>query len=389
MSAQATGNAAPAAAQPPQRKPPLPGLTGIRTFLALGIMLFHFTPPHITYIKPVIESGFTYISFFLLISGFILSYNYAHRAATLKVKDFYLARAARLYPVYILSLIVSLHMFMEEWTARPHHDFWLGAILTPLLLQGWSPILATFWNTVAWTLSTEAMLYLAFPFLNRAKFWPKSAGKLVALFFGFWILELIIPTTYYLINPDGLSHIDRYSYGYWLRFMKYTPLPYLPIFMAGITLGHLNSIVQFSDRAKMWMSMGAGALVLTIFYTVIEKLPYVMLHGGAMTPFFAVLILGLTGTHWLSKLLTWGPIELLGEASFCLYLLHFNTWILLHDFHVWERLKLAQFDPWISYVVMIGFAYLAFLFVEKPARRYLLQKWVGRAPHAMKPKESC
>ena len=66
--------AVPAAA--PERKPPLPGLTGVRTFLALGIMLFHFTPPHATYIRPVIEAGFTYISFFLLISGYDINCQY-------------------------------------------------------------------------------------------------------------------------------------------------------------------------------------------------------------------------------------------------------------------------------------------------------------------------
>ncbi|HWZ00254.1 MAG TPA: hypothetical protein VNX17_04210, partial [Edaphobacter sp.] len=29
------------------RKPPLPALTGIRTLLAIFIILFHFTPPHL------------------------------------------------------------------------------------------------------------------------------------------------------------------------------------------------------------------------------------------------------------------------------------------------------------------------------------------------------
>lgn len=369
----------------PARKPALPGLTGIRTFLALGIMLFHFTPPHITYIKPVIESGFTYISFFLLISGFILSYNYGERAATLKVKEFYLARAARLYPVYVLSLIVSLEMFHAEWHYQTTAHFWEGTVLTPLLLQGWNPWLATFWNTVAWTLSTEAMLYLAFPFLNRAGFWPKSAGKLVGLFFCLWALELLIPTTYLLINPDGLAHIDRYASGFWLRALKYTPLPYVPIFLAGMCLGRLHATVQVSDRVRMWMAMGAGGAILTIFYTVIEKVPYVMLHGGAMTPLFATLIFGLTGTHWITKLLAIRPIAILGEASFCLYLLHFNTWLLLHDHHIPERLHVAALDPWISYVIIIAVAYTAFRLVETPARRTLLARWVHKKPHPMEP----
>ncbi|ADV83803.1 acyltransferase family protein [Terriglobus saanensis] len=369
----------------PVRKPPLPGLTGVRTFLALGIMLFHFTPPHIEWIKPVIESGFTYISFFLLISGFILSYNYSERAATLKVREFYLARMARLYPVYLLSLIVSLQMYSQEWHYQTHVHFWEGTILTPLLLQGWNPMLATFWNTVAWTLSTEVMLYLAFPFLNRANWWPKSPSRLIALFFGFWLLELTVPTAYLLINPDGLAHMDRYSYGFWIRAVKYTPIPYVPIFLAGITLGRLHSIVHVSDRVRMWMAVSAAGTVLTIFYTVIEKLPYVMLHGGLLTPIFATLIFGLTGSHWMTRFLSLRPIAILGEASFCLYLLHFNTWILLHLFHVPDRLHLATLDPWLSYVIIIGVAYIAFRFVETPSRRYLLARWVHRKPHPMEP----
>lgn len=371
----------------PESRPPLPGLTGIRTFLALGIMFFHFTPPHITWLQPVIGSGFTYISFFLLISGFILSYNYGHRAAGLRVKEFYLARAARLYPVYLLSLAVSLHMYVEEFHVRSTREFIQGSILTPLLLQGWFPPIATFWNTVAWTLSTEAMLYLAFPYMNRMKFWPKSAGKLLGLFFGFWCMELLLPTLYFVFNPDGLTNIDRYSSGDWLRFLKYTPLPYLPIFLAGMTLGRLYGLLRLSDRVRMWMTVCAGTAVLVIFYTIIEKLPYVMLHGGALTPLFATLIVGLTGSHWVTRLLSIKPVALLGEASFCLYLLHFNTWLILHDFHVWEHLHLAQFDPWLSYLFIVLMAYFAFLFVEKPARTYLRKRWTGKPYHPMEPKE--
>ena len=56
-------------------------------------------------------------------------------------------------------------MLAAEWHARSHGAVLAGAILTPLLLQGWSPPLATFWNTVAWTLSCEAALYFAFPWI--------------------------------------------------------------------------------------------------------------------------------------------------------------------------------------------------------------------------------
>ena len=369
----------------PDRKPPLPGLTGIRTFLALGILLFHYTPPHATYVRPMIEAGFTYIGCFLLISGFILSYNYAHRADTVKVGRFYAARASRLYPVYLLSLVVSLGMLHDEWLARPHGEFWAGFTLTPLLLQGWSPTLATFWNTVAWTLSTEAMLYLAFPFINRARWWPREPHKLLLLFFTFWCCELVLPITYMALNPDHLANIDRYSSAYWLRLYKYTPLAYVPIFMAGVTLGRLNDARSLADRTKLWMSLAAGTCIVLCFYLAVPHLPYVLLHGGLLTPVFATLIIGLTGVHWLSRAFGWGPMGMFGRASFCLYLLHFNLWNLLHDHHVPERLHLAAWDPWLSYALILLAAYLAYRWVERPVQSYLLTNYVYKTPRPTLP----
>jgi peptidoglycan/LPS O-acetylase OafA/YrhL len=38
---------------------------------------------------------------------------------------------------------------------------------------------------------------------------------------------------------------------------------------------------------------------------------------------------------------------------------------------VLDWLGLARFDPWISYVILIGLALLALHFVEKPAQRKL------------------
>lgn len=369
----------------PDRKPPLPGLTGVRTFLAIGILFFHYTPPHATYIRPVFEAGFVYINCFLLISGFVLSYNYAHRAGTLKVGRFYAARASRLYPVYLMSLLVSLDMLHAEWLARPHPQFWIGTALTLTLLQGWSPTLATFWNTVAWTLSTEAMFYLAFPFINRAPWWPKSARKLLLLFFALWCCELVLPTIYLSLNPDGLNHIDRYSSAYWLRLYKYTPLAYVPIFLAGITLGRLNNAWHPSDRTRMGMALAAGVAVLLIFYLAVPHLPYILLHGGLLTPLFATLIIGLTGTHWITKAISWGPIGSFGRASFCLYLLHFNLWNQIHDHHIPEHLHLQVLDPYLSYALILAIAYLAYRWVERPVQSYLLTNYVYKAKPPVQP----
>jgi peptidoglycan/LPS O-acetylase OafA/YrhL len=69
-----------------------------------------------------------------------------------------------------------------------------------------------------------------------------------------------------------------------------------------------------------------------------------------------------------------------GEASYCLYLLHFNLWLLIHNSHVLDKLHLAQFDPWLSYGLLIGGAILVMLFIERPCQRWI-RRWMRTDGH--------
>ena len=105
---------APASRSGSARKPPLPALTGIRTLLAIFIILFHFTPPHLGLLYPFIDNGYVFVGVFFLISGYVLTYNYADRGKALVKRDFWLARFSRLYPVYLLVLLISFRMVLDE-----------------------------------------------------------------------------------------------------------------------------------------------------------------------------------------------------------------------------------------------------------------------------------
>jgi peptidoglycan/LPS O-acetylase OafA/YrhL len=362
------------------RKPPLPALTGIRTLLALAIILFHFTPPHLGLLYPFIDNGYVFVGMFFLISGYVLTYNYADRASTLSKREFWLARFSRLYPVYLFVLILSLSMVQSEWQARPHAEFWRGIILTPLVLQGWSPSVATFWNTVAWTLTSECVLYAAFPWLIRAP-WPKRPAQLVLLLLSLWVVGLIPHSLYLYLNPDHIvGPVDRYSSTQLLRFLKYTPLPYVCTFLTGVTLGKLQLALTLTPRQRLILSAVSLAAVGVFFYVLVRHTPYLLMHGGLLTPLFAALVLGLSGPHPISALFSWRPLLLIGESSYCLYLLHFNVFQLLHAYHVPDRLHLAALDPWLSYVILILLALAVFHFVETPARKAILHRFSRKRP---------
>jgi peptidoglycan/LPS O-acetylase OafA/YrhL len=358
----------------------LPALTGLRAILAVNIMLFHFTPPNVGFLAPMVNNAFVFVGFFFLISGFVLAYNYADRPILSK-RSFYAARISRVYPVYLLTLLVSIPFLQLEWQAHSPHDFYLGLVLSPLTLQGWSPLLATFWNTVGWTLPAEIMLYAIFPFLllGLAALYRgpirrfASPGWLVATILAVWALGITPHICYLLFNPDHLTApATRYTYAYWLRALKYTPPAYLCTFTAGVLLARLHAALPMSTLRRGLLALAAVIGLALFFAFAVDHVPYVLVHGALLLPLFAALLLGLAGSNPIASVLSWRPIVLFGETTFALYLLHFNVYQMIHIYHLPERLHLVALDPWISYAVIFLLAFLVHRFYEQPARRFVL-----------------
>ena len=377
------------------RKPaPLRALTGLRCFAAINIVLFHFSNPqwfnfnfyfpapfmerslHIPLLlAPVVNAGFISVSYFILLSGFVLGYNYNERARNgeLDRKRFWEARFTRIYPIYFLSLLLSLGTLGAEYRSHTHAMFWTGVVLTPLLLQGWIPAVATFLNTPAWTMSAEAFYYVIFPWLARSKK-PVRLGPYIAKLAGVWLLGLTPGALYIAFNPDGIVHPNRWSYGPWLWALKYTPYAHIFSFIFGVMLANLDAMIPRASHVRLWLGLiGFGGIygILSLGPLV----PYAIIHDGLLMPLFAFIVLGLAGENPLARALGVRPLVFVGEASYCLYLLHFNLWNMIHDSHVLVVLGLSRFDPWLSYVLLIALSLVALYFIEKPAQRKL-REWM-------------
>lgn len=348
----------------------LPALTGLRAFAACNIVFFHFSNPQwFGPFAPIVDNGYTSVSFFLLMSGFILSYNYSSRAqrGELVRWRFWVARFSRLYPIYIFALLISLGMLHDEWLARSHAQFWEGLVLTSLLLQGWSPSLSTFWNTPAWTMSTEAFFYLIFPFVVRWRRPQTNRGSLLLLVF-LWFCGMTLPLLYMHVHPDGVLHPNRYTDGFWLRALKFSPPPHVPSFLFGIVLADIDGRLPRKGRQRFIL----GAIGVAAIYLILRfggPIPYPLMHDGLLMPLFACAILGLAGENPIARFFGFAPFVALGSASYCLYILHFNLWTLIHQSGLLEKTGLIRWDPWASYGLLALGAGLAMVFIERPMQR--------------------
>jgi peptidoglycan/LPS O-acetylase OafA/YrhL len=290
----------------------LPGLTTIRFFAACWVYCFHsllWTGQRglVAYLS---SAGYAGVAVFFVLSGFILSYNYL--GSDFSPQQFWIARAARIVPVYWLSLLLGLpglvhNIVTGRFPLTPVY------IATPLFLQSWVPSLALIWNTPAWSVSTEAFFYLIFPFtLRRLAISFRQRPILILL--GLWFLSTTPSALYALVRPEG--PVDSASLFFWLGIVKFNPLVRAPEFLLGVCVG-----AGFRDgwripRPRLATMLCLLAICLTI--AGLHDAPYPLLHDGLCDPLFALLILSVASTDdWLD----WPPLLLLGEASYALYLL--------------------------------------------------------------------
>ena len=368
------------------KKERLPALTGLRAFAAMNIVFFHFSNPKwFGPFAPIVDNGYTSVSFFLLLSGFVLAYNYSDRAqqGLMSARNFWIARLSRLYPIYLFALLMSVGMLMEEWHARSHAQFTWGVLLTPFLLQGWSPWLSTFWNTPAWTMCTEAFFYLIFPLVILWKR-PKRIGPLIAILVGLWCLGMVLPSLYMGLHPDGDLHPGRYTDGFWIRALKFSPPPHVPSFLFGIVLADLDALIPRRARMRLLLgTLGMAGLYTVLYYG--DHFPYPMMHDGLLMPLFALAVLGLAGQNLIARFFGFFPFVAVGQASYCLYILHFNLWNIIHNSNILTRMGLARFDPWLSYGLLVAAAVLAMIWIERPAQRLIKTMFMPRGPRQAVP----
>ena len=139
-------------------------------------------------------------------------------------------------------------------------------VLTPLLLQGWIPSIATFLNTPAWTMSAEsASITCSFRGWRAGSGRPRVAPHLANMA-GVWMLGMVPGALYIVFNPDGIAHPDRWSWGPWLQALKYTPLPHLASFVFGVLLASLDEMVARSGPPAA--DSRAGRLCRRILHSV-------------------------------------------------------------------------------------------------------------------------
>jgi peptidoglycan/LPS O-acetylase OafA/YrhL len=319
-------------------------LTGARALAGLYILIMHFGAPLVTrapaWVRTARESGYLATSFFLMLSGFVLTVAYGRRFAdgAIDRRQFLIQRIARLYPAYLLALVLMLPFAcVHRWgevTASFGDARLRWKLATALLHVGmahvWFPRFATSWNVPGWCVSVEMWFYAAFPLAaawavcrRPRTLWLAAAAS--------WATALGGSIAYTIARPDGFV-ADASSVGWYLSLYKFSPLSRLPELLFGVALGALyrqrRACPLRWPTAALIASVIAGALVVSLG----DRIPYTLLHNGALLPLYGLVVWSLmAGAGPLHRALCWRPLVALGNASYPLYILQvpLMMWLVL------------------------------------------------------------
>ena len=387
----------------PYQKQHLKSLTGLRFLAALSVFVAHLPSRWSEFDFGTMPLGAAGVGFFYVLSGFILTYVYGSRrncavvnvgepgqdlsrpdADRFSYKKFYIRRFARIWPLHLVTLLISL-FFVIGITAFFNGKYPVGKLLVNgSLLQSWIPDYGWIYslNGPAWSLSVEAFFYAVFPLLvlGGAR---KFAGKFV-LIVGVTIV-LLMGLGYFAPTAEGPKNLVS-------AIIHTNPLIRLFEFATGIGCGfyylkrRAGCLAATDWRRDTKFELVAVAALILFFgvlywlglyaakpaYGVPAPFWYWIRFSGA-APVFAFLVLTFASTQGLvSRLLACRLMVYLGEISYSFYMIHMGVMLVLARQQWNDGWWVTMGVAGCSFVLSVFLASILYQLVELPCRRWIV-----------------
>lgn len=366
-------------------RPKIPVLTSLRFFAALGIFFLHaenhslFDQEFLTYFDLS-----KCVSFFFVLSGFVLYYSYSDRDTPLL--KFYISRLKRVWSVTVLSIFfvvlvlpVRLYLPVDYGPLQTTLAFFANL----LCVQSFIPIPNFYfgYNAVSWSISVELFFYLIFPFVKQL-----TIPRFITL------ISLNILFVYILcalLDASSISAFSSLSFNSFTLegFVYINPFFRLPEFLLGILSAKIfrsANYPQYSGTLSRFSASLSVGVVFSHFFIVLVLVSYafsrssffpeltfsveILINQLKAGILFAIAIFLLViFQNPLLKFLSLKLFLILGQISFSFYLLHQPIMIFASNLEGITILGLQLLSPTLLSVLCWSLiaSFIAFFTVER------------------------
>jgi peptidoglycan/LPS O-acetylase OafA/YrhL len=345
-------------------------LDAFRGIAAITVMSYHYLGKGSS---SAIAHGYLAVDFFFMLSGFVLSFAYQEKLDTgWSTSGFIKTRVIRLYPLYVLGLILGFGLFLigSRFGLTRSHDpiiwlflcFALGSFLLPVpgFVHLAGPAQFPF-NDPSWSLFYELFANLFHAFFLRRKGRVFLCGSLV----------VAGAAVFYSASKLGTVNFGTLRSQFLFGF---------PRVMFSYTAG----IILFKMWQRGWIRYRLNPYVGIIILTVSLVAPIALSHTAiydlvAICIIFPSLIICLASSHPHVRLAN--IFQLLGVSSYAIYILHIPMILLLSA--IWKRCPGVQqfdFESPFARLIFIAIVCVVAVIVDRlydvPVRQFLREKLV-------------
>lgn len=257
-------------------------------------------------------SAYLFVDLFFVLSGFVLSHAYAQKIREgMNFQRYMLLRWARVYPLHLFVLLAFIAYELARLTVlngEPNEARTVSSVLTHLLLiqsLGVHDLLT--WNTPSWSISVEFYCYIVF-FLLLKTFDGKQ-GRALPL-----AIVVVSFATLYALGHDKMN-VD-YDWGF-LRCLGGFYAGVLMYRCANQGLPVKGALLPFAEIAVIAVMVLSVSLAQQHFF-------WVMLAIASFAA--AIVVFASEQDGMIGRFFMWRPIQLLGEWSYSIYMVHMLVW---------------------------------------------------------------
>lgn len=313
-----------------------PNLNGLRFIAALAVIIHHieqqksdFQLPNV-YGAPAIQLfGELGVILFFVLSGFLITYlllEEERTTSTIRIRNFYVRRILRIWPLYFLIVILGLlvlpniHLFdvpnydkarvyQNLFTKILFYVFFMPNLVSPLL--GIVPYAAH-----TWSIGTEEQFYLTWPVILKSV--KKHRLLLMFVIIAVYLLfarALYSSRTDFLPIKDALYafwptfNIDCMAIGGFFAMLLHAKHPLLKFFQ--------NKVLFYFALVFTTFLIYSGSLFPSLTVNGI-KFPY--MYKEFYSLWFAIIILNFASNPEIGISLEAKPFRYLGKISYGLYM---------------------------------------------------------------------
>ncbi|WP_316188337.1 MULTISPECIES: acyltransferase [unclassified Bradyrhizobium] len=364
----------------------IPELTGLRFVAAFAVLIAHahassFDPrtDQIGIVGAGARLAYFGMSLFFVLSGFVIQTNYGHIFNSINLRracwQFFVARLSRLYPLYALTLVLSL-----QRDAGPFFSDRPGAFIDYLTLtQSWFNMQSLIFQP-DWSVSTEWFFYLMFVPLALA---VPDRMKRPEIALGLVLATAPALLAFVLHNREWLDanvkplfwHDEKVSADFWGWVTYFSPYTRSPEFISGVLAGkvvqtygqkrHRNAVAELTT----WCC-AAWCLSIIIFANLTKGDIKVLTPNFVFAPAIALFLVAAARYQTTTgRFLSCPSVVFLGEISYSIYMW---SWFAIFLTQGHQGYSVLGFS--LSILLTVAFAAGSYQLIERPAQTWLRRK---------------